>query len=498
MSINGVGYRNAYLNYSTLNIKRQMDTLLNQLSSGKVSDTYAGQGVDRGFAVSLRAQLSLYEAFASTATNVNTRISVANLSLQGVDDISTQLRAAANNTDLTVNIYGQTNGQVNARGAFEDALALLNTQAGGRYLFSGRATDTPPTVSADVIFNGDGAKAGLNQLINERRQADVGASGLGRVTIAMPTTTSITLSEDVPGSVFGMKLSGVNSNLSGATVIGPPTSPQPISIDFGTTNPQNGEKITIAFTLPDGTTENITLTATTDNPPPPNSFDIGADSAETAANFNDKLTEAVRDLANTKLVAASAMQASEEFFGSVPPMRVDGPPFDTATALRAGTPDDSVIWYTGEDSGDSARGTATVKVDNSISVSYGARANEDAIRLQLQTFAVYAAVTAPATDPNARGQLGALNDRVALALAPKTGSQSIQNIQADFAGAQLAVKAAGDRHTQAKAMAQSMLDKIEGVNQEEVVAKFLALQTSLTASFQVTSMLAQNTLTRYI
>ena len=45
-------------------------------------------------------------------------------------------------------------------------------------------------------------------------------------------------------------------------------------------------------------------------------------------------------LANTQLVAASAVQAGNEFFNtdaSHPPLRVDGPPFDTATGLVDGT-----------------------------------------------------------------------------------------------------------------------------------------------------------------
>ena len=47
-------------------------------------------------------------------------------------------------------------------------------------------------------------------------------------------------------------------------------------------------------------------------------------------------------------------------------------------------------------------------------------------------------------------------------------------------------------------MAQTMLDSIEGINQDEVATKILALQTSLQASYQTTSMLYQTTLTKYL
>ena len=40
-------------------------------------------------------------------------------------------------------------------------------------------------------MNGDGARAGLKQIIAERKQADLGADGLGRLVISAPTTTSV-------------------------------------------------------------------------------------------------------------------------------------------------------------------------------------------------------------------------------------------------------------------------------------------------------------------
>ena len=50
-------------------------------------------------------------------------------------------------------------------------------------------------------------------------------------------------------------------------------------------------------------------------------------------------------------------------------------------------------------------------------------------------------------------------------------------MQAEFAGAQTAIKAATDRQTQLKGMAQTMLNSIEGINQDEVATKILALRS---------------------
>ena len=56
---------------------------------------------------------------------------------------------------------------------------------------------------------------------------------------------------------------------------------------------------------------------------------------------------------------------------------------------------------------DLARGTATAKVDDTLSVSYGARANEAGIRSTIANIAVYAAMTFSPSDPNAQGRFTA-------------------------------------------------------------------------------------------
>ena len=47
-------------------------------------------------------------------------------------------------------------------------------------------------------------------------------------------------------------------------------------------------------------------------------------------------------------------------------------------------------------------------------------------------------------------------------------------------------------------MLQTMLDEIEGVSNDEIATKVLALQTSLQASYQTTSILYQTTLVNYL
>lgn len=497
MAISGIGMRSSFIGDALLGVRDQLSEMQRQLGTGKKSETYAGLGTDRSFSIGLRTQLSNLASYKDTIANVNTRLNVGNSVLERLIDIGATIKTSASGSSTQLENSGQTMSQVRARDSLAEMLQLLNIQSGDRYLFSGRATDTQAVADIGDIMDGSGAKAGLKQVIDERRQADVGAAGLGRTVITAPTATSVQLAEEASPLPFGMKLNAITSSLTGATVAGPTGTPPAITVDFPV-NPNVGDKAKFTFTMPDGTLEVIELTASTNSPPKAGEFTIGATSGATATNFQTELTAAVGKLANGPLVAASAFKASDNFFNSSPPLRVNGPPFDTATTLVAGTPANTVTWYTGETGTDPARGTAVARIDQSITVQYGARANEQALRYQVQIIAAYAAVTTSSTDPNAREQVQALNERASANLAPQFGQQSIQDIQSEWAGAQGAMDAAKDRQTITTTMTQTMLDGVEGVDNEEVIAKILALQTNLQASYQVTSMLYQTTLVKFI
>ena len=351
-----------------------------------------------------------------------------------------------------------------------------------------------------LFRSGDGARAGLKQLIDERNQADLGVGGLGRLAITAPTATSVSVAEDAV-SPFGFKLAAVSSTLTNAVVTGPSGVPAAFSVDLSAGNPNAGDTIRVQFTLPDGSSENITLTASNASPPGANEFTIGATPNVTAANLQTALTSAVGKLASSSLAAASALAASNDFFNidaANPPQRVDGPPFDTATSLIDGTAANTVTWYTGEAGSDPARTTAAARVDQSINVAYGVRANEQGIRWMVQNLAVLAATTFSTSDPDAAARSSALNQRLAPALDVPAGTQKIENIETDLAGAQVSLTAAKSRHQQTSATLSDFLQQLEGVSNEEVGAQFLALQTRLQASLQVTAMLFQTSLVNYL
>lgn len=628
MAINGIiGPGGSLFGQAVQNLNTQLTNLSTQLATGQKSTTYSGMGVGEGFAIAARSQLAGISAFGDTITNVNTTIGVANTALQSLSNIAGQVQSDAAATPQNLNSSGQTIAQQNALAELSSMVGILNTQAGDRFIFSGSAINTPSVASDNNILNGNGTQAGLKQVIAERAQADgTGTGGLGRLLITSPTPTSVSVAEDVAGSPFGLKLSSVSSSLTSATVTGPSGSPAGVSISLGATNPNPGDQVSLTFKLPDGTTASVQLTATTTNPPPSGSFLIdpppSSSPTATAANLNAALNTAIGTLANTTLVAASAVEAGHDFFdpagtatGSVvnnqaatpapitgatllsgaagtdslstsfavgdtitvngtpikfvasgatgnqlnigdsvqtllskidsitgtstpstisggvitlhtdnaaslnvtssntaalaalgfgptvtavqPPLRVSGSPLNTATALVNGSAN-TVAWYTGNSGPGSARASSTARIDSGITVQYGAQANEQAIRSQLEGVAVFAAVTTSPAGANSAAQVAALSERTATNLTPQPGQQTISDIQTDFAAAQTMMKEASARQSQTQTMLQNIVDQTENVSTEQVASQILALQTTLSASYQTTSMLAGLTLTKFL
>jgi hypothetical protein len=634
MSISSINYSSSVLGAQIRNINQQLTDLSTQLSTGKLSQNYSGMGTNEGFAIASRSQLSNIAAYTDTITNVNVNINLANTALQALTTIRNTVQTGSANTGLDLNVNGQTVAQNTAAAQFGSMVGVLNTQSGNRYLFSGTAVNTQSVANAGDIINGTTTQAGLKTVMAERQAADLG-DGLGRLVMSQPTTTSVKVAEDNATSPFGLKISAVSSTLNGATLTGPGGSPVSFSVDFGATPPNDGDKFSVQFSLPDGTTEQIDLTATTATPVPAGSFAIDTGSTSppippnpvnTATNFNTALNTAITKLANTSLVAASAVTAGDNFFntdgsaigaaktdqatpaalisgttalsgtapsnsissgfsvgdaitvngttlsfvasgatgnqlnvsdsiqtlmskidaitgtskpstihgGSItlntddaaslnisgstpgataalgalgfasqpitatqPPLRVGTSPASSATTLANGSAN-TVKWYTGNDGPGSPRSTAVARVDDSITVQYGAQADEDAIRRQLQAVAVFGTFSTSPTGQYSGGQVSALSQRVTQALTPQVGQQRIEDIQTDIAMAQNTMKDATTRQTQAKAQLQTIVDQAEAASPDQVASEILSLQNALQASYQTTANLAQLSLVKFL
>jgi len=481
-------------------LRSELDQLQLQLGSGKKAQTYGGLGVDRIISLATRSEISTQEGYQRSTSTALLRLEVVQQSLGRMREDFLATQSDLRSTPYEPNIDGQTLAQSTAKDRLNEVVELLNSKLNGRYLFAGRSADAAPVVRADAILEGKDGKSGLKDIIAERKAADQGADGRGRLVIPAAAGSVVSLAEDAVGSPFGFKLNAVNNSLSGTATAGPAGAPPSLSITFSATLPQQGEQISIELALPDGSEISVTLKATTANPPGEHEFTIGANAAATALNFQNALVAEVETKAQTELEAASALRAGSDFFdisSGTPPQRVDGPPFDTATALKDATTSDTVFWYTGDLDG-SARDGARAKVDDGYSISYGARADEHALMEGMRILAVLSAEKFSAADSNDAARYDALVTRAANDFSIKPGEQSVESLQSLLGYKQGTLNSVSKNLDATLSYSKTVLSEVEQVDAYEVGARMLELQTHLQASYQTTAKLAQLSLVNFM
>ncbi len=487
-----------------LQTRAQMDDLQRQLATGKKSLSYGGLGVQRITSLDMRAKLSEVEGYQETITRFTYRTQQLNLNLGAISKISSEAATtmATATPQYDPDSTGKTSLQRHLQTRFDEAVDLLNLQVNGDYFFSGRKTDTKPVLDAQTLLNGDSAgRAGVSQMIAERKAADLGvAPSTGRVVRGGAGTTA-SLTED-GNHPFGIKLTAASSTSAGIAAVR--TAGPPADLTFTVTaNPAAGEEVRLQLTLPDKTTRDIVLTARTGPSTlagDAGGFDIGATPAATAANLRTALAAVMDREVTTNLPVASAMAASKAFFDgspSAPPLRVAGPPA-TATALVAGTAANTVIWYQGDDTSADPRFTVQAKIDASISVGLGVQANEEGIRRVLSNLAAMVSEKFDPAVPTDKARYEQLAQSMRSGLGQRDGVQRVESIQAEIAMASGLMKTTGERHKAKTQFVTTVIADVEDASNEETAAKLLSLQTKMQAAYQTTAIISRLSLTDYL
>jgi hypothetical protein len=482
-----------------------MDQLTNQLVTKMKSPTYAGIE-NRSLVLSFQSALASSDAYLNTISQVNTQMTLITNAIENMSKVSASL-----STSLDRNVYqptadGTTAAQTAAMNSLDSYVTSLNGDYDGNYMFGGRKTDQQPVLSSDVILNGDAAHAGYKQVAAERLQADLGVNGLGRLDLGV-VGPSLALTEEGTGTnVFGMKLGGVVSTLSNATITGGTSAgpaPHSLTVDL-TGQPTAGEKLTLTLTQPDGTTSTISLTAGTETSDDGTTFAIGATAVDTMANLQTALTKQLQTVAASDLTAASAVTAANDFFdtASGAPRRLDltsgGGTAATATSLTAGTSADTVIWYRGTNDGTSARADASTAVDTGVSVNFGIRANESAFTTQIKALAVMATVDVSAGTSDAKLLYGATIDRVKPVLNDRSSTKSLQAIETEIVGAQSSAKLAQQRLKIQSSTYQTTIANALQIDDTTVGVEITTLQTQIESSYKAAAILYKLSLTNYL
>ncbi|TVR05863.1 MAG: hypothetical protein EA385_17060 [Salinarimonadaceae bacterium] len=444
-------------------LRRQGVDLERQLTTGRRADSFAQLGVKRGAALDLRARLSTLASFQTNVKDADLRLKLMLQNTQGLAQIASQTRAGALAPSSGVVGGGRPLEQIKAQGDLALAIDLLNVEAGGRHLFSGRTHDQKPVANYQTIVDGVGAA-----ITQARIDQGANATDTGFLEVGPAAGANVTLSKT---GAQGFQLESATSS-SGAITIAPFGPGDPSATITVASVPAAGASFSVTLSLPDGSQETITLTATDSATPGAGEFTIGADEATTAANISTALGAAVGAKATGALAAASAVQASDDFFAN------------------------PANWYYGDTQDPAfARSTAAVRIDEGRSVSVGAQANEQGFTRLLSQLAVLAADDFSDGD---RARYEGTLSRVAGNLTPAASDQKISDVGIELGAAQSAMAGAVERHRASEAILRDQLGGIEEAPVEEVAAKLLALQNRLQASYQTTSLLSRLSLVNFL
>ena len=387
-----------------------------------------------------------------------------------------------NGTAITFVASGATGNEVNVTDNIQTLLSKIDAITG---------TSTPSTVSGGVIsIHTDDASSFSMTSSNSAAFAALGFSG---AATAVTPPLRVGASTTTATSSGALNQATTPAAITGATLLSGAAGTDSLSSSFGVGDfiSVNGTHIDFVSTGATGNQVNITDNMQTllskidalSGTSTPSTISGGVISLHGA---NGSPLTVVSS--NTAAFAAMGFSAT----GTATAVTT------APTSLVNGTAN-TVKWYTGNPGPiATARASATARVDASVKVEYGIQANESAIRNQLQTLAVFSAVTTSTTNPNGAAQVSALSSRVTQALTAQPGQQTIQDIQTDLATAQATMSDATARQKQAKAMLQNVVDQTETISPDQVASQLLALQTSLQASYQTTSMLSQLSLVKYL
>jgi flagellar hook-associated protein 3 FlgL len=472
-----------------LSLRDEMTDLQRQLATGKLSDSYAGLGAGALKSLDLRQTLSRYDDFAATITDASTRLKLMDAALTGITKEQQTVKAGLVGTSMgTLQSNGQSLAQQTAQTSMKTIIGMLNTDAAGRYLFSGRATDTEPVLDYDTIVNGTPTAAGLKQIIAERKAAD-NPDGKGLVTVDSATTPgTVTVSNAT--SPLGITVGAPSSQTAAITVS---TAGTPAAASFVVaTQPADGDVVQLGVSFPDGTTKLLTLTARTGTADPTKGeFQVGADTTATANALGATITSLMQTEAATDLASASAMKASTDFFSATP-----ASPY---VRLSAGTPAATVQWYVGDTTSPDPRATATAQVDKNQTVAVGAQANEPAFVKLMAQLGVLSTETFNVANANDAARYDAMAQRAAPDLGTgASGTQRVTDVQVSLGVAMATINTAKSRNGANAATLKDALAGIEDADSTTVAVQLSDLQTRLQASYSTTAMISKMSLVNYL
>jgi flagellar hook-associated protein 3 FlgL len=174
-------------------VHQQLDKLTEQVSTGLVSQTYAGLGAGANVSLNLNPQLSALQTYQNNIDQATGSMQVTQTAMTQLQQIAATFVAAIPNLN-GLNSVEVDSVAAQANAALQQVADLLNTKDGTDYVFGGQDTGNPPVPSGDSVLS-----SGFYTQINA---AVAGAGGLssGASGTAIAAATLTIGSSNAPGT----------------------------------------------------------------------------------------------------------------------------------------------------------------------------------------------------------------------------------------------------------------------------------------------------------
>ena len=132
-------------------VKQKLDQLTTQISSGLVSNTYAGLGTGAAVSLNLQPQIASLQTWQANINQAASGMQVTQTAMTQIQQIASNFLAQTNNLEGTDSSEVDSIA-ASAQQALVQVAGLLDTQDGNTYVFAGQDTSNPPVPQPDAIL----------------------------------------------------------------------------------------------------------------------------------------------------------------------------------------------------------------------------------------------------------------------------------------------------------------------------------------------------------
>jgi flagellar hook-associated protein 3 FlgL len=133
-------------------VRQKLDTLTNQVSTGKIAQTYAGLGSGARVSLDLNPAVAHQEAWSNGIDQAVGQMQVAQTAMTSIQSIASDLYAKLDDLNGLSPTEVDTIA-ADARDSLRQVAGLLDTKDGDNYVFAGQDSGNPPVPNPDDVLS---------------------------------------------------------------------------------------------------------------------------------------------------------------------------------------------------------------------------------------------------------------------------------------------------------------------------------------------------------